>query len=165
MRGCYEYIYLHVHERRRHPERQQWVGSPRLEKVTTTYPKNFWVWSDTCRSLTLEHRLVAGPARGTTGQNTTFSANKNGKPKAAAVIRVVADYAFLRLVIPTRPSRLPIWNATNCWLMTSGSNCLMLTFSRFDMYLIKLRPQNNLVFVESTVQVLAYKAPWQSQQE
>jgi len=25
MRRCYEYIYLHVHERQRHPERQQWV--------------------------------------------------------------------------------------------------------------------------------------------
>ena len=39
-----------------------------------------------------------------TGQTQTYSATKNGDPRAAAVDILLADYAFLRLDILINPS-------------------------------------------------------------
>jgi hypothetical protein len=86
-------------------KRRLWVDRSRLEEVTATYLRSVLCRPDTCRSLSLENEFVAGPARGTTGQNTTFSANKSGNPKVAADDIVVTGYVLLRLDIPTNPSR------------------------------------------------------------
>ena len=53
-----------------------WVGSTRLAKNLVAYHRNVLCRPDSCHSLALEHRYVAGPARSTTGHNLPFPSYK-----------------------------------------------------------------------------------------
>ena len=75
-------------------EVQLWVGSTRLAVIAAAHPRNVLCQPDSCHSLTLEHRFVAGPARGTTGQNTTFSLYGNRAPMAATEVVSESLYYF-----------------------------------------------------------------------
>ena len=61
-----------------------WVGSTRLAENPVAYLRNVLCCPDTCRSLMRERWFTAGPARGSTGHNTTFITKKYGDPKVAA---------------------------------------------------------------------------------
>ena len=78
------------------------VESTHLAENSVAYPTKVQCRPDTCRSLTLDYQSVAGPARGTTGQERTFNSDANQllflavNNQAIVLVKLTVRYYYIK---------------------------------------------------------------------